>query len=94
MQVAIHVCLYCVLRTDKRAPTEGAARDAKVGRRGSKAQQEEGGDAPEKDRRRGPEEKKVEEQLPSMSICNKRLPMIYGCIITYNPMYYICVILN
>ena len=69
VQVAMDVCLCRVLRTDKRAPTEGAAREAKVVRRGSKAQQEEGGDAPEKDRRQRPEEKKVEEQLPSAFIC-------------------------
>ena len=56
-----------VHRTDKHAPTEGAAREAKVARRGSKAQQEEGRDAPEKDRRRVPEEKKVEKQCLSVT---------------------------
>ena len=63
-------CVSIVCRSDKRAPEEGAAKESKATRRGSKAQQEEGGDGPDRDRRRAPEEKKVVRQLCQLSSVN------------------------
>ena len=67
-------CFSVVCRADKRAPEEGAAKEPKVARRSSKVQQEEGGDAPEKDKQRGSEEKKVGDQF--LSVACHQLPSV------------------
>ena len=57
-----------VCRQDKRAPEEGAAKEPKTTRRGSKAPQEEGGDAVEN--QQGREGKKVGRPVTLASIRN------------------------
>ena len=74
VQVAMQVCFSVVCRADKHAPEEGAAKEPKVARRSSKVQQEEGGDAPEKDKQRGSEEKKVGDQF--LSVACHQLPSV------------------
>lgn len=61
IQVVMHliVCCAVVCRADKRVPEEGVAKDPKMARRSSKAPQEEGGDAVQKEKQQGAEVKKV-----------------------------------